>query len=197
MDEGLKLRIAAVAAASRRFLMRDLTEEFIAAEIWPVARSSSFLVTPCRASRELVTTEDDGSTNLQREGFVWTFPGESSSWEFCALRRVSPDSSWWIPAGLAVEEVERRATVLLGPYREDENTPVWPPGSPSGQTRSWLSGVCLSLSVSSLPYALRRENGGGTRKLVPSPVWARLLGLTQAGTTARRRRRRERSREPR
>lgn len=64
LDEGLRLRIAVVEAASRRFSMWDLTEEFVAVGIWPLAWGCSFSVVSLLATRELVTTEDDGTTNF-------------------------------------------------------------------------------------------------------------------------------------
>lgn len=66
LDEGPRLRIAAVAAASQRFLMWDLPEEFVTAGIWPLARGWSFLVALPLANRELVTTEDDDKTTSGR-----------------------------------------------------------------------------------------------------------------------------------
>lgn len=85
--EGFKPRIMAMVAASRRFSMRDLIEEFVTTGIWPLATGSSFSVAPPPppVSRELVTTEDDGSTNFHKEGFVWSFLGEFTLWEFLPL----------------------------------------------------------------------------------------------------------------
>lgn len=179
VDEGLKLQIVTLAAASRRFSMRDPTEEFVVAGGLVSGPGLVFPVTLSQASRELVTTEDDGTANFRKEGFVWAFPGESFSWEFCPLRRVAHDSSWWILADLTVEEVEQRATVLLGPYRADEHhacmvtvvtvrtnrilalqgvpipeRPVPPPRPPKGQRgRGKKAGGGTDAGSSSRPYA--------------------------------------------
>lgn len=141
LDDGVKFRIVAVASASRRFSMRDLVVEFVAAGMWPLARGWSFPVTPPLVTRELVTTEADDTTNFQREGFVWSFPGEFPSWEVHPLQRVAPDSLWWILTDLTVEEVEQRATVLLGPCREEEHLARVATGVTARENRILASGA--------------------------------------------------------